>query len=371
MRVAFYAPMKPPDHPTPSGDRRMARLLMAALRAGGHEVRLASRLRAWDDGTAPGRPARIRRRGEAIAARLIERWRGAADAPEAWFTYHLYHKAPDWIGPAVADSLDIPYLVAEASRAPKRAEGPWAEGYAAAEAALARADAVLAMSAIDADGLKAALPDPARLYRLPPFIDPAPFAAARKRRKVARRRLLGCEAGPWLIAVGMMRQGDKRRSYEILADALRGLGDRPWRIALVGDGPAKDDIVGLFDRARTRWFGILDPTTLADLYAAADLKVWPAVNEAYGMALLEAQAAGLPVVAGAYGGVPEVVRDGLTGLLTEPGDPAAFAEAVAVLLDDPAVRRAMGRAAAGLTPIDHGFDITAVRINRILRAVAR
>ena len=58
MKVAFYAPMKPPGHPVPrSGDRRAARLLIEALRRGGHEVRIASRLRSWDvpGWTRPGR----------------------------------------------------------------------------------------------------------------------------------------------------------------------------------------------------------------------------------------------------------------------------------------------------------------------------
>ena len=80
-------------------------------------------------------------------------------------------------------------------------------------------------------------------------------------------------------------------------------------------------------------------------YAAADLMVWPAVREAYGLALLEAQAAGLPVVAGREGGVEEVVRDGVTGLLTPPREPAAFARAVEELLRAPERRRAMGAAA--------------------------
>ena len=48
MRVGFYAPMKPPDHPVPSGDRRMGRLLMSAIEHGGHTVELASRFRAYD-----------------------------------------------------------------------------------------------------------------------------------------------------------------------------------------------------------------------------------------------------------------------------------------------------------------------------------
>ena len=62
--------------------------------------------------------------------------------------------------------------------------------------------------------------------------------------------------------------------------------------------------------------------------AAADLYLWPAINEAYGMAFLEAQAAGLPVIAGRTGGVPAVVAADETGLLTPVGDAHAFAAAV-------------------------------------------
>jgi glycosyltransferase involved in cell wall biosynthesis len=80
-------------------------------------------------------------------------------------------------------------------------------------------------------------------------------------------------------------------------------------------------------------------------YAAADLYLWPAINEAYGMAFLEAQAAGLPVVAGRTGGVPAVVADGVTGVLTPIGDAAAFADATARLLDNPEVRVQLGKAA--------------------------
>ncbi|MGH7006445.1 MAG: glycosyltransferase family 4 protein, partial [Alphaproteobacteria bacterium] len=48
MRIAFYAPMKPPSHPVPSGDRRIARLLLRALRKSGHEVRVVSTFRAYE-----------------------------------------------------------------------------------------------------------------------------------------------------------------------------------------------------------------------------------------------------------------------------------------------------------------------------------
>ena len=76
MRIAFYAPMKPPDHPNPSGDRRMARLLMAALEAAGHEVTLASRFRAWEGTGDNRRQAELRRQGRAEAEDLIEGFRG-------------------------------------------------------------------------------------------------------------------------------------------------------------------------------------------------------------------------------------------------------------------------------------------------------
>ncbi len=87
---------------------------------------------------------------------------------------------------------------------------------------------------------------------------------------------------------------------------------------------------------------------LPALYAAADLYLWPAINEAYGMAFLEAQAAGLPVVAGRTGGVPAVVADGVTGVLTPIGDATSFADAVARLLDHrPSARARRCRGGAG------------------------
>lgn len=371
MNIAFYAPMKPPGHAVPSGDRRMARLFMAALRRGGHRVALASRLRAWDDGTDPGRPARIRRRGEAVARRLIDRWRAGTGRPDAWFTYHLYHKAPDWIGPAVCGALDLPYIAAEASYAGKRASGPWAEGLAATVAALGRADAAIALSAVDETGLRRVVADPGRIVRMAPFLDPAPFVRAAGRRDPVRRHLWRDDPGPWLLAVGMMRQGDKARSYAVLAAALDRLGDRPWRLAVAGDGPARDAILARFRSDRLLWLGSQDLPALAETYAAADLMVWPAINEAFGMALLEAQAAGLPVVAGDSGGVPEIVRHERTGLVTPAGDADAFAAAVARLLDRPDERRAMGAAASRHIRADHGLDRAAVLLDAVLQRVRR
>jgi glycosyltransferase involved in cell wall biosynthesis len=353
--VAFYAPLKPPDHPIPSGDRRMARALMRALAVGGHPVTLASRLRSYDRVGDAARQARIRSLGGRVAAQLLLRYRRtrAKLRPRAWLTYHAYHKSPDWLGPEVSAALGIPYLLAEASFAPKRREGPWATGHAATEGAIRAADVVLALTAIDAECLAPLVVPPAELRRLPPFIDPAPFGAARSERARHRAELatrFGLDpATPWLLAVAMMREDVKRDSYLVLGRALGSLRDRPWQLLVVGDGPARIEIEADLLRLcpeRVRFAGALAEADLPACYAAADLFVWPAIGEAYGLAMLEAEAGGLPVVAGREGGVAEVVQDGVTGVLTPARDPEAFAAATARLLDDPERRRAMGDRAA-------------------------
>ena len=352
MRVAFYAPLKPPDHPTPSGDRRMARLLMEALRAGGHVPVLASRFRSRD--ATGARVQAIKARGAALAIQCLARLK--KNPPDAWLTYHLYYKAPDWIGPPVARTLGIPYLVAEASWAPKRATGPFAEGHRAVGDALAEAAAVLALSRLDIECLAATTQ---RLVHFPPFLDARPFAVEHRANDV-----------PQLLAVGMMRADAKLASYRILAEALARLTDRRWRLRIVGDGPARAEVEAAFAPLGDRvvFTGAATPEALPAIYAGADLLVWPAVDEAFGMALLEAQAAGTPVVAGGYGGVPEVIDDGASGLVTPPGDVAAFAQAIASLLDDPARLAAMGVAARLYIRAVHDLPDAARRLDAILRS---
>src|SRR5947207_9607245 len=154
MRIAFYAPLKPPGHPTPSGDRRLARLFLEALRRAGHRPFVASRLRSFDGDSDARHQARVAAVGRRSAERLRRRWRQTPEtAPQLWFTYHLYYKAPDWLGPEVSAALGIPYVVAEASHAAKRAGGPWALGHRAVERAIRRADAVIGLNSADHEGV--------------------------------------------------------------------------------------------------------------------------------------------------------------------------------------------------------------------------
>jgi glycosyltransferase involved in cell wall biosynthesis len=377
MRVAFYAPLKAPTHPKPSGDRRMARLLMRALALGGHRPVLASAFRSYDPAGDPDAQARIAAQGARIAKALVRRYRALPTArrPQVWFTYHVYHKAPDHLGPAVGAALGIPYVVAEPSVAPKRREGNWAPGYAAALAAIARADAALCLTAVDAEGVRPALKRGARLAMLPPFLDGAAFRRAAADRARHRRALDAKLPGdaPRLLAVAMMRPGDKLDSYRLLARALAKIADRPWRLVVAGDGAARAEVKAAFAplSGRVLYLGALEPARLPAVYAACDLYVWPGVREAYGMAILEAQAAGLPVVAGRGTGVGDVVADGRSGILVESGDAHGFARAVAALLDDPARRRRMGAAALLHAARRHDILRAVERLNETLAVAAR
>jgi glycosyltransferase involved in cell wall biosynthesis len=378
MRIAFYAPLKSPTHGTPSGDRRVAGLLLEALRLAGLRAELASSLRSFDGEGDAARQLALRRQGEALGVALAAAWRTRPqeERPQLWFTYHLYYKAPDWLGPVVCAELGIPYVVAEASHAAKREQGPWALGHEATSAAIRGAALVLSPSRDDISGLSE-LVEPRRILYLPPFLDIEPYGEARTRRaelraKLAREHNLDGDA-PWLVVAALMRVGDKLSSYRALAGALAGLVDLPGQLVIAGDGPARPEVQGALERAgiarRARLLGSMPTRRLAEVFAACDLCAWPAVNEAYGMALLEAEAAGVPVVSCATRGVPDVVLDGRTGVLVPYGDEAAFADAVRGLLEDAARRRSLGEEAARFVAGERSIVAAAEALKRALAAL--
>lgn len=379
MNLAFYAPMKPPDHPTQSGDRLIANLFLQALKRAGHQPAVVSRFRSYEGLGDAERQRRLRRIGERLADRLLRRYLRLHPKrrPDCWFTYHLYHKAPDWIGPPVSRALGIPYVVAEASIAPKQAEGPWREGFAAAVEAVAEASLVVTLGRHDAPCLQSVLPDPGRLVHLRPFLDLSMFNGADAdpaTRQELAVRLAAPAAVPWLITVAMMRPGKKLDSYRLLADALASLRQRPWHLLVVGHGSGQSAVRAAFagDLARrVSFLGLRSREDVASLLGACDLFVWPAVGEALGMAMLEAQAAGVAVVAGDSGGVGEIVQHGETGLLTPPGNARAFAAAVSGLLSDTERRREMGAKARARAAAAHGIDAAAAALAEWLRPLAQ
>ena len=372
MRIAFYAPLKPPDHPVASGDRAMGRALIAALGLAGHQVEVPSRFRSFDAGDAE-RQARLRDLGAALAERLLRRFDREKRRPDLWFTYHLYHKAPDWLGPAITERLGTPYVLAEASFAPKQAGGRWDIGHRAAADAIRRADRIFQPNPADAECVLPLIEGRERLVTLPPFLETAQWRAPD--REASRARIASMldldPAEPWLLTVAMMRDDQKLLSYRSLAEALAGLVDLPWRIVIVGTGPAESVVREAFApiSGRVAWAGIAGEDMLRTLYRAADLYVWPAIKEAFGMALLEAQAAGLPAVVGRSGGVAAIVADGETGLLIPEGNAKAFSDAIRSLLVDGHRRKAMGEAALHRTAQLNDITVAAAILDTHLRAL--
>lgn len=378
MRIAFYAPLKSPTHDVPSGDRRVARLLVEALEAAGHEVELASEFRSLDIAGEPARQAALRDEGTALAKSLAAHWRGCAAGlrPELWFTYHLYYKAPDWLGPRISDALGIPYVVAEASHAPKREKGPWAMGHDAVVDAIRAAALVFCPTQDDLACIEGIVSSPDRIRRLPPFLDPAPYRRASGARAGIRTRLgadLGVDVSvPWIVVAAMMRPGDKLSSYRMLARVLARLRDLPWNLLVAGDGAARAEVVAMLDDAvpqRARILGECNAARMAEIFAACDLCIWPAINEAYGMALLEAQAAGVPVVSRAVRGVPDVVCDGRSGLLAHLDGEESLADLARVLLVDQGLRTRMGRAAAEFVAVERSMDAAAQVLGAALTGI--
>lgn len=337
----------------------MARLMIKALEGAGFHVDIASRLSSFDGEGSPERQSALALVAKAEAKRIAAS--AAHLRPALWFTYHNYYKAPDLVGPLAAAALGIPYVIAEGSRAPKRAEGAWRLHHLAAEAALDRADLVYVLNPRDRPMLERAAPVGQRILDLLPFVDPAEWPHIPRSAK---------EAGPTrLLAIAMMRPGDKRASFELLQAAL-GCVEAPWQLDIVGTGTERPDIEALFSPfgSSVRFLGVIeDKAALASLYARSALLVWPAVNEAFGMVFLEAALQGCPALAGAFGGVPGVVRDQVSGLLAAPGDVADFSRKLEAAIRDPALLAQLSDGARALALGAHSLDAAAYRMKADLR----
>jgi phosphatidyl-myo-inositol dimannoside synthase len=206
-----------------------------------------------------------------------------------------------------------------------------------------RADAVLVPSrysaaiAADAYGVPAS-----RISVVPEAID---LGAWEARLAGAARRP---RAGATVLAVG--RTYARKRFPDLLQAAARLRSTLPnLRVRVVGKGPEWDALARLHaELALEGTVALLGDVTwdqLAEEYVNADCFCLPSVQEGFGIVFLEAMAAGLPVVACRAAAVPEVVRDGETGVLVPPRDPPALADALAGLLRSPDRARALGGAA--------------------------
>jgi glycosyltransferase involved in cell wall biosynthesis len=221
--------------------------------------------------------------------------------------------------------------------------------YQVAERVLARAsDRLIVVTSLDRDaGLRLGIGRPEQYRVIRSGIDLGQFAGQHRCR--ARDRLgLPLEAP----LVGSVARLAPPKDIETLVRAFAQLmGDRPAaRLVLVGDGPRRDDIEALVASLGMEERVVLAGTRrdVAEVLPAFDVLVLSSLHEGLPRAIVEAMASGVPVVATAVGGIPEIVRDEETGLLVPVGDATAMGAAISRLLDDPALGSSLAASARSL-----------------------
>jgi len=241
-------------------------------------------------------------------------------------------------------------------------------GGAAVVVANSRWTAELARSVLGTLGLAALAAD---VRVVPPGTTPSHFRPGIDPRPVRER--YGLDGGPWLLTVSRL---DTHKGIDTVIQALPAVRAAfpAARYAVAGVGARRPEFerlvrgLGLGDAVK--FLGFVGDDQLPALYNAADLYVgasrrYDLLAEGFGIALVEASACGLAVVGGRSGGVPDAVRDGETGILVDPDDPAAVAAGISGLLADATARRRMGDAGRRAVETYYNWDRVAADLIRI------
>jgi len=366
--IAFFAPIKPPDHHIPSGDRLIAQNLIKAFELAGHDVELASRYICYSKRSNPEILTNRKKGALAEAEQLIEHYArlDQSEQPELWVTYHPYCKAPDWIGPLVSKALGIPYITIEAARTGQGGpEDEWKPWRQEAQAGIKQADLHLVFKPTDRAYLTELLGSTEKLMAFPTFMDFDRTAMT----KEAELPMHWQQGVPTLVTTGMMRKGKKDKNFYMLAEILSGIQDHEWNLIVIGGGPEEENIRQAFSSIpseRIHWTGLVDQPQVLEWMAASDIFIWPGWKEPIGMVYLEAQLQSLPVIAYKSMGVPLVVEDGETGILAEENNIKAMQENIMTLLQNHDLSRNMGKAGRHKVITQHSLKAAASRFNEII-----
>lgn len=240
---------------------------------------------------------------------------------------------------------------------------------------LRRTDAVVAISEAIAKEAREAGFAAEKVHRIPHGIDMSEYAPVSAEAKAALRRTLGLPADALLLTyTGRLIEG---KGLETLFTALRSLaGNRNWHLVLVGSGSGQVISVekALREQAETgelkghvTFTGRVD--NVPAYLQASDVFVFPTLDEALGMSAVEAQACALPAVASRTGGVPDIVEDGVTGILVPPGESALLATGLRSLLEDAALRARFAAAARARMVERFSFDTMVARYASLFRSL--
>src|SRR5215216_195041 len=205
--------------------------------------------------------------------------------------------------------------------------------------------------------------DEHRIHLIPPGVNPSLFEGPFEDPFAGIRR-------PRVLFVGRLAP---QKGVSTLVEAAGLLEDPSVRVLLVGDGPEQSKLereakrIGVADRLH--FVGFLAHERLPAVLAHADLLVLPSLYEELGTVLLQAIQAGLPVVASKTGGIPDVIEDGVNGMLVPPGEPEALARAIDLLLADRDLARRLSEGAQQRAK-DYDWEVLAERILRVYQGVS-
>jgi glycogen(starch) synthase len=199
-----------------------------------------------------------------------------------------------------------------------------------------------------------------RVHVVPPGVNPALFAGPFEDPFPSIGR-------PRVVFVGRLAP---QKGVRTLVEAARLLKTPGVKVLLVGDGPQRSMLerevrrLGVGDVVHL--FGFVSHDRVPTVLTHADLLVLPSLYEELGTILLEAMWVGLPIVASRTGGIPDVIDDGVNGLLVVPGDPGALARAIDRLLAEPDLARRLGEAARERAR-DYDWGVLAERVLAVYR----
>jgi glycosyltransferase involved in cell wall biosynthesis len=351
MRIAFFPSFRSLDHGHSSGLVSIARDLHRAMLDEGHEVLIPfSRSMEW-----------LYLRPWRWPDAFLQAWRAdrilRRNRPDCWLTYHSYYRGPDVVGPLLARRHRLPYFILAPSYATKyrRRLKTW-PGFHLNRRALTAADLLFVNKRRDAENLRRLVADD-RIVYIPPGIRTANFPSDAGLRSRMRERL-GLAGRRVVITAAMMRPGVKEEGIAFVIEACAGLLPRVpgLHLLVVGDGPGRsrlEEKAGRLLPGACTFAGLVEPARMHEYYHAGDVFAFPGINEALGMVYLEAQCCGLPAVATSHDGAPEVVADGISGIIVPPFDTEAFAAAIARLLADDALRERMAGQAMARVRREH------------------
>ena len=175
---------------------------------------------------------------------------------------------------------------------------------------------------------------------------------------------------PYVVTVAMMRNDIKAHSYKLLANCALKHRNQKWALLIAGDGPMRNEIENWFAGVNNvRFLGILHGSSLTDLYLAGDFMAWPALREGCAMALLEATASGLPILAGKRPGLEQFVKNGKTGILCPEGATAEFEDRFNLLLSHPEYCKKLRAGCENYIKKSHTINKAAEKLNKVLSQV--